>query len=137
MSVHSEWYLPGRVILTRAVGTVSDAEVLADDPVILAMLDQGASPLVHMIIDDSQLDNLPNFATFSQLQWGKHERLGWIIVVGVQNKVLIFINLLAANLFRTRQRFLPTLDEALGFLNEVDSTLPPLRPTADNPPDTP
>jgi hypothetical protein len=58
-------------------------------------------------------------------------------VVGVQNKVLIFINLLAANLFRTRQRFLPTLDEALDFLNEADSTLPPLRPTADNPPNTP
>ncbi len=63
----------------------------------------------------------------TQVKWPKHPRYGWTLVVGSTNPFQRFVVAIANNFFKGRQRNFDTREEALDFLNEVDSTLPTLR----------
>ena len=78
-------------------------------------------------MDRKETDHIPSAKSAMMVKWPKHPRYGWTLVVGTSNPFQRFVVAIANNFFKGRQRNFDTFDGALDFLNEVDSTLPPLR----------
>jgi len=127
MSSQLNWLLENRVILTFNQGIVTDQDMFDNDEPVTAYMNQCSAPLVHMIVDHRKGIGTPSSKAMAQLNWPKHPKMGWIILVGMANPFQKFVVAVTSNFFKTRMRMLNTMDEALDFLNQVDSTLPSLR----------
>ena len=127
MSIQLSWYLENRVLLLTSQGESSDQDLLDIDQPIIEHLNQSNAPLVHLIADHRKGGKMPSMKAAAQIQWPKHPQYGWGIMVGLTNPVQRFLVAVASNFFKVRQRNFDTMDEALDFLNEVDTTLPALR----------
>ncbi len=127
MPVKLSWFLENRVMMIAAEGEYTDEELIGLDGQVIQYLDQSPMPLVHMIMDRQQTNHIPSIKSATMVKWPKHPRYGWTLVIGSSNPFQRFVVALANNLFKGRQRNFDSLDEALDFLNLVDSTLPPLR----------
>ena len=127
MTSQVSWLLEKRVILTYNEGIVSDEDMFANDQPILDYLNACTVPLVHMIVDHRKGVGSPSSKALAQLSWPKHPKTGWTILVGMANPFQKFVVTVASNFFKSRMRMVNTMDEALDFLNQVDSTLPALR----------
>jgi hypothetical protein len=127
MPIQLSWYLENHVMLLNNEGDSADQDVLKVDQPILDYLNQSQAPLVHLIIDNTRAKYIPSVKAITAVKWPKHPQYGWTILVGLTNPFQRFVNVVATNFFKARQRMFDTMDEALDFLNEVDSTLPALR----------
>ena len=129
MPYQTSWCVEQRVILTRYTGIIVAEDIHGQIKETRALIEQG-TPLIHSIIDLSQIDKWPPLNTVNEFRAMEiddvREHMGWSIIVA-NNVVLKFGSALFAPIFKLRQRILPTLDEALDFLQENDSTLPKLR----------
>lgn len=129
MPYHVEWLVEKRVLLSRYLGEVTIEDARGQVREGNALLSQGI-PLTHSIIDMTQVDKLPSLQLASEFMSTDlsevRDKLGWTIVV-TNNKFLKFASALFVPMFKVRQRFCGSLDEALAFLQEEDSTLPPLK----------
>jgi len=121
------WYLENRVIFLSSYGEITDQDLLGVDQPIIDYMNHSDATLVHLIVDAANMTTPPSFKVVSQLKWPKHPQYGWAIIIGLKNPIQRFFVAVATNVFKTRQRMFNTLDEALDFLNEIDSTLPVLR----------
>jgi hypothetical protein len=121
------WYLENRVMQIVNHGDVADQDLFDIDESVIQYIDQSSAPLVHLIVDHRNGNNAPSAKGLTQLNWPKNPRLGWTILIGLKNPFQRFVTVVAANFFKIRLRLVNTMDEALDFLNEVDSTLPALR----------
>ena len=128
MAYKVEWLVEKRVLLSRYEGiiTLEDARGQVREGNIL--LRQGI-PLTHSIIDLSAVEKLPSLQLASEFMSTDmsevRDKLGWTIVI-TNNTFLKFASSLFVPMFKVRQRFYGSLDEALAFLQEDDNTLPPL-----------
>ena len=124
-----QWLVEKRILLSQYEGTVTIEDARGQVSEGNAMLRQGI-PLTHSIIDMSKVDKLPSLQLASEFMSTDlsevRDKLGWTIVL-TNNKFLKFASSLFVPMFKVRQRFFGSLDEALIFLQEEDSTLPPLR----------
>ena len=127
MSSQLTWYLENRVILVANEGMISDQDMLSVDQPIADYMNQSKAPLVHLIVDNTSAIYAPSVKTVTQAKFPKHPQCGWVLLVGPTNTFTRFVNAVVTNVFKTRNRMFNTRAEALDFLNEVDSTLPPLR----------
>jgi hypothetical protein len=57
---------------------------------------------------------------------GRHPKLGWVVVVEQGNKITQFLTTIMAGVFKAQLRYFATFEEAIAFLQQVDSTLPDL-----------
>ena len=124
-----QWLVEKRILLSQYEGTVTIEDARGQVSEGNAMLRQGI-PLTHSIIDMSKVDKLPSLQLASEFMSTDlsevRDKLGWTIVI-TNNKFLKFASSLFVPMFKVRQRFFGSLDEALAFLQEEDSTLPPLK----------
>ena len=117
------WLVEGRVILNKSWGRHNQEDIPAYDQEMLRYLDAGTAPLVHSITDISELESMPSLASLTQFTFTKHPRLGWQVNYGGKAALKVIANI-AAQLFPLRYRSFSTLEEALAFLQHVDTTLP-------------
>lgn len=127
MPVQLSWLLENHVILVRNEGNITDQDMLDSDQPINNYMSQSKAPLVHLIVDNTKAVYTPSVKAVTQATFPKHPQCGWIILVGSTNTFTRFVNAVVSNIFKTRNRMFDTFDEALDFLNQVDSTLPALR----------
>jgi hypothetical protein len=124
-----EWLVEKRVLLSRYEGIVSIEDARGQVREGNELLREGI-PLTHSIIDMSAVEKLPSLQLASEFMSTDmsevRQKLGWTIVI-TSNKFLKFASSLFVPIFKVRQRFFGSLDEALAFLQEEDSTLPPLK----------
>ena len=120
------WYVENRIILTRYTGFIQVEDIRGQIDETRRLIDQG-TPLIHSIIDLSQIDKWPPLNVVNEFRSmdieSVRERMGWSIIVA-NNMVLKFGSSLFAPIFNLRQRIFSTVDEAITFLHENDSTLP-------------
>lgn len=133
------WLVKYKIIYARSFGhsTVDDFAVASDN--ISAMFNSSTEPLVHVFIDNTQLDGMPN--SLPQMlrvsEWLRHERLGWTIVFGGKNTTMDRIMNMGAAISRIRFRQFPTRERAFTFLEDVYPGFAPLQTAYENMPDTP
>ena len=124
-----EWLVEKRVVLSIYEGIMTLEDARGQVKEANALLRQGI-PLTHSVIDMSKVEKLPSLQSASEFMSTDlsevRDKLGWTIVI-TNNKFLKFASSLFVPMFKVRQRFFGSLDEALTFLQEEDSTLPLLK----------
>ena len=125
------WMLEGRIIFVEMKGDLAAAPVeymQAFDSEINQLLDQGSAPLVHSIGDMRMVSSMPDFRVMSRVfTFPKNPHMGWQLMVGMEmNPAVRVISHITSQIFRVRNRQMNTVDEAVAFLQKVDSTLPDL-----------
>jgi len=124
-----EWLVEKRVLVSTYEGIMTIEDARGQVREANALLREGI-PLTHSIIDMSAVEKLPSLQLASEFMSTDlsevRDKLGWTIVV-TNNKFLKFASSLFVPMFKVRQRFFGSLDEAFAFLQEEDTTLPPLK----------
>jgi len=128
MAYKVEWLVEKRVLLSRYEGVITIEDARGQVREGNTLLRQGI-PLTHSVIDLSAVEKLPSLQLASEFMSTDmsevRDKLGWTIVI-TNNKFLKFASALFVPMFKVRQRFYGSMDEALAFLQEDDTTLPPL-----------
>jgi hypothetical protein len=132
MKYHTHWYVENRVVITEHFHTVTIEEVAQMDKEYVTLLEQSDAALVHFLFDLRQHDSVPDLKTMSHMEFTKHPRFGWSIVVGHINPITRFLVSTVAQINKARFRSFTTMEDALHFLQEIDSSLPDLMPAAHN-----
>jgi hypothetical protein len=122
MPYQLSWLVEGRIILNKSWGTLTKEEIPRYDQEMLNLLDAGTAPLVHCISDITELENMPGVTAMTQFTFVKHPCMGWQLAYGGKLAMTLIGNL-ASQIFRMRFRSFRNREEALAFLQQVDSTL--------------
>lgn len=129
MTYKVEWLVEQRVVLSTFSGNLTIEDARSQVKEANTLLRQGI-PLTHALIDMTKVEKLPSLSLASEFMSTDltdiREKLGWTIIV-TNNKFLKFASSLFVPMFKVRQRFVGTMDEALALLQEEDNTLPPLK----------
>jgi hypothetical protein len=128
MPYRFEWYVEGRVILEEAYGDVTIDELIRFNAEVTQLIvEKGIAP-VHVIVDLTKVEKYPPslrevLGTMRQ----KHpEKVGWMLIV-TENPVLRFVASTIFQLARLKLRTFTTLQQAKGFLAEMDETVAMVR----------
>lgn len=131
MKYRISWFVEGRVVLTEHFQTITPEETAQMDAEYVALLEQSDAVLVHFLFDLRQHDGVPDLKTMSSMAFTKHPRFGWSIVIGHLNPITRFLVSTVAQINKARFRSFTTMEEALRFLQDMDSGLPDLLALAD------
>ncbi|MCS6834400.1 MAG: hypothetical protein NZ750_00085 [Anaerolineae bacterium] len=126
MPIITEWFIENKVIMTTYKGTVTTDDLVQTADDILSMIDQSNSPMVHTLVNVSEIESYPTNVVQivnSTRKAFAHPRYGWLILFGDYNKTTIFILHMVASIMRLRVRIFPTLNETIDFLQTIDSTI--------------
>jgi hypothetical protein len=125
MTVKTQWYVPDAVILVQFSGetTVDDMRQYIQDAYTLS--DQSSRSLVHVIADSSNVTKGVNIKdvmkTLANVK--PHPKAGWNITIGEKDKLIKFTTDVARQILRLRTRSFDTIEEALAFLEDIDSSI--------------
>lgn len=114
-----EWLVPHHVIHT-SYSSDPDLPCNPDEPV-LEWLNISSAETVHLIVDVHNLKQLPPTLQIMQLQWPRHPKIGWVVLVGAKSITMQATVQMAAQLFQRKHHFASTLTEAVQFLKSIDS----------------
>lgn len=127
MPIDNAWLIEGKVIYSRVFGDVNMTDLKAGDEVLNQLLKNRTETYVHCIVDCSDLTSVPRLGAGGRSGLTSLERLGWVALYGIENRALLFVGTMFAQLFRLRWRFYRSSDEALNFLQRLSDDLPDLR----------
>jgi hypothetical protein len=130
MPYQYDWFIDGQVLYTTLWGKQTLEELVVSNAEISALLDAAEGGLIHMLIDDSQLGELPAslFQIRKTLTYATHKNLGWAIVFGVKERTLTsavtdYLIATLAKLTRARYIRVKTFSEAIDHLKSVDASV--------------
>jgi hypothetical protein len=127
MSIHVQWYCSGLVLYAQFGRSITVEDLNTFTATIQQMVDSSDAPLVHLVADLSSLENHPALRDIMK-HFKLPARIGWSLILGMAGSTMMrFIAQVVASAFRLRYRQVQSLDEALDFLQKMDSTLPDLR----------
>jgi hypothetical protein len=128
MPIETRWYLEGRVSFTRLSGVVTEPDLKAMDAWLLACMENPQVPLVHHIIDCSDITKPTSVRHAMQLRAPRHARIGWALTINsTRNPMVRFLTGLVVSAARIRYRDVNSFDHALETLNALDPSLPDLQ----------
>lgn len=122
MSYRVTWYIEGEVIYARFTGLSNSQEVRACMNELDVYAEQAQRPLLHAVLDLSRIEKPMSLKEMGQALKGRKPdpRVGWVITVGEQSKLVKFTTSVLRQLLQFRQRSFPTMQEATDFLREID-----------------
>jgi hypothetical protein len=129
MPIHAGWFLEERITYYDYRGDVSIEELESAIEISIDLMEQCKAPLLHSIQTYDSMVTFPQNATKLVLATKtlmEMPGLGWIVFVGIKNPIIKSLAGFVSGVLRIRYRLYDTMEEALEFLNYVDSTLPPL-----------
>ena len=127
MSIGLSWYIEDHIILLAASGDVNTDEIHQTMEKVATLIEQSNADLVHLIIDLNEAAHsaLSIKARVEAVRPAlSHPRCGWVILVGQKNPVANFVSSTTAQIFKTRFRSFPTIEEGLEFLKDMVPNLP-------------
>ncbi len=87
---------------------------------------ENADHTIHEIIDQSEVANIPNnineINSFTS-PVTNHDKMGWIIIYGRQNKLLKFIASIAGHVTCSNNRLVDTRQDAIKSLIKLEPSL--------------
>lgn len=121
MSIYIDWYIPDKVIINKAWGEVSNDRYREAAHLLYEMVASADQQPIHVISDTRELTRLPGIRAMSDIK--RHAQMGWLIQVGLQDKILEFLSSVAFQAAGFQIKFVPTLYEASALLRRVDPDL--------------
>ncbi len=125
MAYKTGWYIEGQITYAQFISPSGVEELRAGLQELDRYAEQGQRPLIHTIVDLSRLEESIGLVKMAQAVKGRKPdpHIGWVIMVGEQNKVIRFTASVVRQILQMRQRSFDTLPEALDFLRDIDSGL--------------
>jgi hypothetical protein len=121
-----QWLIPNHIIIGRNMGDLTIEDIEDSTQALVNMLNSSSRPLVHVLIDLTELESHPNklkpLAESSKAIFN-HPKLGWLLLYGNLNRFSKFLAQMFAQLSHIRFRIFTTDEEAIEFLKSVDVTL--------------
>lgn len=123
MAYKVSWHLEGRIVHFLLTGNLTIEELAAGSNEIEQLFDEGTAP-IHMISEVRDLGRYPMqiFQLKEAIRFVNRPELGWTAVVGLKGPSAVIANVFS-KIARTRQKPFDTLEEAIAFLKEQDSSL--------------
>lgn len=123
MANEVSWYQPDRVINFQVKGNLTIAELIA----AIKFIEDGvrnAPGVVHLVVDARETKSIPSnvLEIKKNVTYLNREKMGWIILVGMNPLVNAFVKVLT-QLLGTKYRNFRSLKPALEFLVAEDETL--------------
>src|SRR5690349_7131799 len=92
MPAENTWVVENRVMLTRLTGHITVEDMKASARRGTAMIESGIAP-VYSLVDASQIEHFP--LKLNELksitEEGSTDKLSWIIIYGIPNRLLSFL----------------------------------------------
>lgn len=127
MPVEVRWYCDGLVLYARLNGKITGSDLVDYSTTIQRFMATSDAPLVHLLVDISGVQAYPPLRDIMK-SVRMPAQTGWSLVMGVASNVMLnFMTQVVTSALQLRFRKADTLDEALDFLQKVDSTLPDLQ----------
>ena len=82
MGIHPSWYLEGRILSLKLTGALSENQLITLDKLMTTYLRAGTAPQVHLMLDISELTSLPPIMALSRMNFLRHHRNGWWMIIG-------------------------------------------------------
>ncbi len=119
------WYIPDEVIYLEYSGVVTVDELRESLLTQQSILDSSTRPLIHVIIDTSQVTQAVAPAESMKITRtiGNHPRSGWNLVIKESSPLIKLGVMLGTLLLKLRYRSFDTFDEAVEFLKDMYPTL--------------
>jgi hypothetical protein len=120
-----DWYIPGAIVLSEYSGAVTKDEIRESTLELIKLLASTERPLVHTVTDISEVtEALPLTQVIGAIRETNFKPAnGWHITVGEKSPMVKFVSNLSRQLLRMRTRTFDTMEEALAFLRETDSSI--------------
>ena len=128
MAYRISWFVPGSVVYVALRGKTTAEELRAETSQLIALLDEGEAPLVHLLLDATLLEQFPanvEVLNSAMVDGFRHPILGWTILI-TESRMVKYLGAMVTGLSNARYRAFESLEDGLAFLNEIDSTLPNL-----------
>lgn len=117
------WWVEDRVRYTRFIGESKTEDVMAIDARLVNFLNASTHP-IHFVVDVRDLIQAPPLSQALKIQHMRHEKTGWVIMVGSKhNSALRFMASVAFKVFGAKYKDCNTPEEAVEFLKQVDPDL--------------
>jgi hypothetical protein len=121
MPISTSWYIPGRVILTKVTGAMTGEDIEEMNRIITENAPQ--SGMVHQLIDITEMTKAPTIGTLRQHTRKAGDGDGYVISIGKVNRLLEFVITTAAQFTNSRILVVPTLEEAIMKLRQLDPSV--------------
>jgi hypothetical protein len=120
-----QWYVDNKILFIQYWGEVTVDDLRRQIELNNRYIDESDAPLVHMIIDVSQITQPASMKDLTAALAGfkPHPRGGWTITVGEKDPLTKFVSYIGRQLFRLRQRSFETFQQAVDFLKFMDTTI--------------
>jgi hypothetical protein len=126
MAYEVTWLVAGRIILDKLSGNIQMDEIATTSELITNLVREGSPKQVHLIVHILEVNKLPVGINVGKVnQYMKHTQepnLGWTLVI-TTSMFLRFLASVVTQVAGGRFRAFATYEEALAFLQELDSTL--------------
>ncbi len=129
MAVDASWLVENKLIYMygHGINTLDDLRQL--DREAVEMINASPAPLVHAIIDLRHLEKTPSLIEQRDVwHYPKHQRAGWQVYIGSNDPVQRVMMYLISQITKARYRQFATIEGGLAFLQDIDATLPDLKP---------
>ena len=124
MKRENSWLVEGYVLLSISPATQTNEEMPALDAEFLAYLAQAKGDHVHFIYDMSAQTRTPDLRAMTGMEFTRHSKLGWSILVGNLSPVVKFMISMVAKITGGRFRIMDSREEAIDFLMAIDQSIP-------------
>ena len=124
MPYRIQWYIEKRVILEEAFGNVTIEELVQFNAEVTALIaNEGIAP-VHVIVDLTKVEKYPSSLreVLGTMRQKNPEKVGWMMVV-TESPIMRFVASTIFQIARLKLRTFSTLQQAKGFLAEMDETV--------------
>lgn len=130
MPTEQQWYVPERVVRVRFYGKLTLDEIVDAFATSAELVDATSAPPVHFIHDWTELDSFPtniiDIRRSTTVRVKDPKRIGWVVAYAKNDQILQSMSNIVFQLFRIRFQMVDSADEAVAFLQRMDSKLPPL-----------
>ena len=121
MPAENIWIVENRVMLTRLTGHITIEDMAASARRGTAMIESGIAP-VYSLVDASQIEHFPLKLNELKVvsEQGSSDKLSWIIIYGIPNRLLSFLATTFVQVIGKRYKVVATQDEAMAFIAQQE-----------------
>jgi hypothetical protein len=126
MPYHIDWYIDQQVLFARLWGALDAQDYAAFFRDCYAAYDQSDRPMIHLVVDASQLTGEPKLMEIKQALPGTtHPQSGWAMAIlkNGDNVLMRFMMNAFSSAANQRLRQVRSVDEGLGFLRRIDPSI--------------
>ena len=128
MAVEVSWFLNERVIRWDFSGKVTVRDIQAAEVKTYVMMQNSPSKSLHVICDLHNATRLPSVVETSKVRWilPSYSKNATNVLIGLKNPMLNIALKASYTMSKTDFKVVPTLTDALQYLQAKDESLPNL-----------